>query len=158
MLVKFHYFTQKNQWDPKGYMALDLEYVFKFQGNKDKGVYPIANLKKFFKILHDLASTDVRNDLEQQIAQWFKKQYKEIKSRENQPSEQLLNHLNYWQAVLDGKEETQMSKKAVKKCYDQARNRIDEIRFSKKDAKLMKRLESMKKAFIDSCKWKGEIF
>lgn len=158
MRIEFRYYTQKGQWEPNGFMAIDLDKILLSEkGYETTRPFPIGNVKKIFKVLHELAPQEVRDAREQSIAWWLKCKFEEMKAKEHQPSEQLVDHMNHWKAVMDGKEETQMSKKAVKQCYEQARKRVDDVRFSKKDAKIMKRLEGIRNAFLDSCKWEGEI-
>ena len=158
MRIEFRYYTQKGQWEPNGFMAIDLDYVLLYEGDKTTRPFPIGNVKKIFKVLHDLAPEEVRDAREQSIAWWLKCKFEEMKAREHQPSDLLMKHYNHWKAVMEGKEDTAMtSKEAIKKCYEQCQKRVDEVRFSKKDAKIMKRLEGIRNAFLDSCKWEGGI-
>lgn len=157
MRIEFQYYTQKGQWEPKGFMAVNLDKVLTSTKSNDHDVFPIANLKKIFKVLHELTNYDIQQEQEQKIACWLDQKAREIQAREHKPSDQLVEHLKHWQDIVDGKEETQMSMKAVRHCLDQAKKRLDEVRYSKEDAKLAKRLESMKKAFVETCNWKGEI-
>lgn len=81
MKIEFEYYKYNEHYGPHGFMSIDLHNILYTVGGKNINVFPINNLKKIFKVLHEMTDYEVHTRHEQNIAYYLDSEYKKMKAK-----------------------------------------------------------------------------
>ena len=91
MKIEFEYYTNKNYesygfpyYEPSGFISINLDtMIHKKIPSRDKKswIFPINNMKKILKILHEMTPIEVHGKYEHDIKQYLDKEYTRMKSK-----------------------------------------------------------------------------
>ena len=97
MKIEFEYYTNKNYesygfpyYEPSGFISINLDTIIhKKIPSRDKKswIFPINNMKKILKILHEMTPIEVHEKYEHDIKQYLDKEYTRMKSKKNKSKE-----------------------------------------------------------------------
>lgn len=79
MKIEFEYYKYNEHYGPHGFMSIDLHNIL-YAWDKNRK-FPINNLKKIFKVLHEMTDYEVYTRHEQDIDNWINNEFIKLKSK-----------------------------------------------------------------------------
>lgn len=105
MKIEFEYYTNKNYgsygfpyYEPNGFISINLDtIIYKSIPSWDKSsvLFPINNMKKIFKILHEMTPKEVHEAYERNIAYYLDNEHKRMKAKKykNKEDERIIKRI-----------------------------------------------------------------
>jgi hypothetical protein len=91
MKIEFEYYTNKNYeaygfpyYEPSGFISINLDTIIHKKipsWDKKSWIFPINNMKKILKILHEMTPIEVHEKHEHDIKYYLDKEYTRMKSK-----------------------------------------------------------------------------
>ena len=105
MKIKFEYYTNKDYeaygfpyYEPSGFISINLDtiiYKSSPRRNKKSWIFPINNVKKILKILHEMTPKEVHEAYECNIEQYLDTEHKRMKAKKykNKEDERIIKRI-----------------------------------------------------------------
>ena len=105
MKIEFEYYTNKDYksygfpyYEPSGFISINLDtiiYKSIYSWDKKSVLFPINNMKKIFKILHEMTPVEVHERHEHDIKYYLDKEYAKMKFKKykNKEDERIIKRI-----------------------------------------------------------------
>ena len=112
MKIEFEYYTNKNYesygfpyYEPSGFISINLDtiiYKSISRGDKSSTLFPLNNMKKILKILHEMTPKEVHEKHEHDIKYYLDNEYTKMKSKKykSKDDERIIKRIESMQNAL----------------------------------------------------------